>query len=169
MMSAVQHLRAALAADHDTVDAAFGGFDLADPADYGRFLTAHARALPAVEAVLGEVSGLPPLRPRTPLLAADLAGLGLSMPAPLPFVLDGSRAAAFGAAYVVEGSRLGGGVLSRAVPAGLPNAYLTATHLPGEWRGFLAALDAAAENEAWIAEAIASGRATFALYRDAAA
>lgn len=167
-MSAVQHLRAALAADHDLVDAAFGRFDLADGAGYARFLLAHARALPAVEAALDRSAEMPPLRARTPLLASDLAALGHAMPRPLPFFVD-SQAAAFGAAYVIEGSRLGGGVLRARVPEALPTAYLSAIHLPGEWRGFLKALDDAARDEAWITAAIASGRETFALYRNSAA
>lgn len=167
-MEAVQQLRAATAADHDSVDAAFGGFDLADRADYGRFLTAHGRALPAVEAALRGAAGLPELRPRAPLIARDLAALGLAMPTPLPFSLAPSLATQFGAAYVIEGSRLGGGVLVRQVDPALPRAYLSATHLAGEWRAFLAGLERAAEGPHWIAAAIMAASATFALYRAAA-
>jgi heme oxygenase len=167
-MSAVQQLRAATAADHDKVDSAFGETDFGDRAAYGRFLTAHALALPAVEAMLEDVSALPPRRPRTPLIEGDLRALGLDMPPPLPFPVPVSTAAAFGSAYVIEGSRLGGGILAKRVGADLPTAYLSETHLPGEWRGFLAALDRAAEGHAWIAEMIAAARATFDLYRKAA-
>lgn len=167
-MSALAALRSATAADHEAVDAAFGGFDLADGAAYGRFLTAHARALPAVEAALATIGGLPPIRPRTPLLAADLAALKLAMPAPLPLAAPDDLAGAFGMAYVIEGSRLGGGMLSKRVAPWMPRAYLAATHLPGEWRAFGQALDAAAGDEAWTAHAIASAKAVFALYRAAA-
>jgi heme oxygenase (biliverdin-IX-beta and delta-forming) len=167
-MSAVQSLRAATAADHDAVDAAFGEADLGNPQDYGRFLTAHALALPAVEQAL-ENRGAPPLRSRTPLIESDLRDLGLSMPAPLPFEPPATAAAAFGMAYVIEGSRLGGGLLARQVGEGLPTAYLSATHLAGEWRGFLAELDRQADGPAWIEQAIEAAQATFALYRKAAA
>lgn len=167
-MSAVQQVRAATAADHDAVDAAFGEIDLADRASYGRFLTAHALALPAVEKALEGVARLPTLRPRAPLIADDLRALGLAVPEPLPCPMPENEAAAFGMAYVIEGSRLGGGMLAKRVGDDLPTAYLSATHLSGEWRGFLAALDQAADDEHWIAEMIAAARATFDLYRRAA-
>ncbi|QJU57567.1 biliverdin-producing heme oxygenase [Sphingomonas sp. AP4-R1] len=167
-MSAVQKVRAATAADHDAVDAAFGEVDLGDRASYGRFLTAHALALPAVEQALAGVAALPALRPRAPLIAGDLRGLGLDVPSPLAFPAPASDAAAFGMAYVIEGSRLGGGMLAKRVGRDLPTAYLSATHLAGEWRGFLSALDQAAEGEDWIAGMIAAARATFDLYRQAA-
>jgi heme oxygenase len=167
-MSAVQQVRAATAADHDAVDAAFGEADLADRDSYGRFLTAHALALPAVEGALVGVGGLPELRPRAPLIADDLSALGFAVPTPLDFAAPKTSAAAFGMAYVIEGSRLGGGMLAKRVGGDLPTAYLSATHLSGEWRGFLAALDQAAGGEDWIAEMIAAARATFDLYRRAA-
>jgi heme oxygenase len=169
-MSAVQSLRAATAGDHDSVDAAFGEADLGDREAYGRFLTAHALALPAVERALQSLSSLPPLRPRAAQIESDLRALGRDIPEPLPFPAAATPAVAFGMAYVIEGSRLGGGMLAKRVGADLPTAYLSATHLSGEWRGFLAALDQAADgDENWIAEATAAARATFGLYRQAAA
>jgi heme oxygenase len=167
-MSAVQHLRAATAADHDAVDSAFGETDFGDRAAYARFITAHALALPAVEAALEAFPALPPRRLRTPLIESDLRALGIDMPPPLPFPAPETMAAAFGMAYVIEGSRLGGGMLAKRVGADLPTAYLSETHLPGEWRGFLSALDRAAEGNDWVAELTAAARATFDLYRQAA-
>lgn len=168
-MSALAQLRAATASDHEGVDAAFGGFDLADTIGYTNFLKAHARALPAVEAALADQPGLPPLRPRTALLAADLAALKLAMPAPLAFAPPRGEAEAFGMVYVIEGSRLGGGMLSKRIPPWMPRAYLSATHLPGEWRSFGQALDAAArENATWIARASMAAKKVFGLYRQAA-
>jgi heme oxygenase len=167
-MSAVQQLRAATAANHDAVDAAFAEVDFADPESYGRFLMAHARALLAVEQALVSIDGLPPLRPRAALIMDDLRALGLAPPMPLPFLLSGRTSSAFGAAYVLEGSRLGGGMLAKRVGAGMPIAYLSATHLSGEWRQFLAMLDRSAADGAWIVEAIAAARATFDLYGSAA-
>jgi heme oxygenase len=121
-----------------------------------------------VEAALDGIDGLPPLRPRTALLHDDLAALGLDLPPLLPFPRPDDIAAAFGAAYVIEGSRLGGGMLARRVAADLPHAYLSAIHDPGEWRAFGQAMDAAAQDERWIARAIASARRVFDLYAEAA-
>jgi heme oxygenase len=168
-MSALAALRAATRSSHDAVDAAFGRFDLAHRDDYARFLTAHARALPAVEAALSTASGLPPLRPRAGLLEADLTALGLPTPEPLSLDMPVDHATAFGMAYVIEGSRLGGAVLARQVPPELPRAYLSATHLSGEWRAFGQAIDNAATDEAWTARAIAGARRVFDLYARAAA
>jgi heme oxygenase len=176
-MSFVQMLRSETAADHMMVDERFGGFALDDAGDYRAFLEAHGRALPAVEAALtGRARGgdaavaWPAWRVRTPLIAADLAALGAALPPPLPFALTGD-AAHWGALYVIEGSRLGGQLLARSVPDGLSRAYLSARHLPGEWRGLLAALDAAAaaQDAGWREAALAGARATFALYAQAAA
>ena len=167
-MSALAALRAATRSNHDAVDASFGRFDLTDRAGYARFLAAHARALPAVEAALADMPGLPHLRPRAPLIEADLAALGFSLPALLPLPTPDDPATAFGMAYVIEGSRLGGGMLARQVPADLPHAYLSATHLPGEWRTFGHALDTAATDEAWTARAIAGAKRVFDLYAESA-
>ena len=155
---------------HDRVDAAFGGRSLADPAGYRRFLHAHALALPAAEAVMAGAAGLPAWRPRTPLLAADLADLGGAVPASLPFAPPVGEAAAWGVFYVVEGSRLGGAMLARQVPAGLPQRYLTAAHLAGEWRTQRGAIDAASEagGTGWAEAAAAGAEACFALYSRAA-
>lgn len=160
----VARLRAATASDHDAVDAGFGRYDLTDAADYRAFLIAHAKALPAVEAWLRDIPGLPAFRDRMDLLAADLKALGEPMPAPMAFEAIASVAAGWGAMYVVEGSRLGGIMLSRSVPEGMPSAYLGAKHLPGEWRELLAAIDAQPADEAWIADAIVGAKAAFDLY-----
>jgi heme oxygenase len=170
-MSFVQSLRAATASDHDRVDATFGSFALDDVAGYRRFLLAHGRALPAVEAALERAGyDLPAWRTRTAALAADLAALGEIMPPPLDFTVA-NEAESWGALYVIEGSRLGGQVLARSVPAGRPAAYLSARHLSGEWRALLAGLDsrAAAGDDDWRRAATAGARATFALYARAAA
>ena len=166
-MTPVQRLRVATSPRHDSVDAAFGAYDLTDPAGYGRFLTAHARALTAVEAVLATRRGLPAWRTRTALLAADLADLGLAVPPPAPFDLPDAVGADWGALYVIDGSRLGGTMLARGVAAALPSRYLAARHLPGEWRALLAAIDARDE-PATIEGMIAGADATFALYANVA-
>jgi heme oxygenase len=168
--SAVAQLRAHTAPAHDAVDAAFGAHDLTAPDSYRRFLLSHALALPAAEAALAGHPGLPHWRERTTLLAADLAELGGAMPVPLAFALPDNPGAAWGALYVTEGSRLGGIMLARGVPATLPARYLGARHESGEWRHLLAAIDAegTARGDAWIGGAIEGANACFTLYGRAA-
>jgi len=163
-----QRLRGATQASHDRVDAAYGRFDLGDRSSYGAFLLAHARVLPAIEAVLAGSEHLSPIDPRTPLLDRDLADLGLARPTPMVVALPVSAAAAWAMLYVVEGSRLGGVMLARSVGPGLPRAYLSAGHARGGWRNLLAALDAAAQDDEWMDEAIPTARAVFDLYAVAA-
>ncbi|MES2422108.1 MAG: biliverdin-producing heme oxygenase [Pseudomonadota bacterium] len=166
-LSTVARLRAATASDHDAVDAGFGRYDLTDADDYRALLIAHAKALPAVEAWLEGIPGLAAVRSRGEALAADLAALGEDMPVPMAFDLAPSEAAGWGAMYVVEGSRLGGIMLSRSVPAGMPSAYLGAKHLSGEWRALLAAIDDQPADQAWVDQAIIGAKAAFDLYRRA--
>jgi len=166
-VSAVARLRAETAAAHEAVDAAYARYDLADPDGYRAFLLAHARALPAVEMALAGAA-LPPWRERTTALSADLAALGVAMPAPLSLDPPTDPAAAWGMLYVIEGSRLGGMLLERQVGAGLPRAYLAARHRSGEWRGFLGALDDAVTGADRIDAAVAAARTVFRLYGHAA-
>ncbi|MEG3160386.1 biliverdin-producing heme oxygenase [Sphingomonas sp. LB2R24] len=168
-LSTVARLRAATASDHDAVDAGFGRYDLSNADDYRAFLIAHAKALPAVEAWLAAIPGLATVRSRGAALAEDLAALGEDMPAPMTFDVPASAAAGWGAMYVVEGSRLGGIMLSRSVPDGMPSAYLGAKHLSGEWRALLAAIDGETADEAWVEQAIVGAKAAFELYRRAPA
>ena len=150
------------------MDAAFGGYALDDRAGYAAFLTAHARALPAAEARMATLPFAATLAMRTPLLAADLAALGLAVPPALPLP-DRDAAAAWGTLYVVEGSRLGGAMLARGVPAEWPAAYLRAVHPAGGWRAVRAAIDAAAGDAAWRERMVAGALETFALYEAAVA
>ncbi|BDA86434.1 hypothetical protein Sa4125_39760 [Aureimonas sp. SA4125] len=149
------------------VDAAFGRFDLGRAEDYRHFLLAQARVLLPLEARLATALHLP-FRPRGHLLASDLASLDAVVPEPLTVEgLDGEEAL-LGALYVLEGSRLGGGMLARRVGPDLPRAFLGATHLRGEWRTLLAALDAAGETEAAQAAMVSGARFVFNLYAEAA-
>lgn len=151
------------------MDAAFAGYRLAEADDYARFLTAHARALPVAEARMARLPFAATLAPRTPLLAADLADLGAALPDPLALP-EGDEAACWGCLYVVEGSRLGGAYLARAVPETLPSRYLGAVHPPGQWRAIRAAIDAAGEgrDDAWRARMVEGALACFDLYARAA-
>ncbi len=172
MNGARARLRAATAADHDRLDGLFGRFDLGDAGDYGQFLAAHASAIGAVEAALdgaGMTRLLPdwPSRRRGALVLADLAALGVPAVAALPPPAIADDAAAWGAAYVVEGSRLGGALLARQVAAGLPASYLAAPQPKGAWREFLVALDAAIVSEEQYVRATAGACATFDLFEAA--
>lgn len=160
------HLRTITRAAHDTVDAAFSRLDLADRADYARFLLAHAAATAAVEAVLSGDPTLPRWRPRLALLQNDLATLELAPPPPLPFDPGGTSAARLGALYVLEGSRLGGAVLVKRVYPGAPTAFLSARHDPGEWRAFLRAMDerGVGQTPDWLDTVACGASACFALY-----
>jgi heme oxygenase len=167
-----QALREATRGEHEALDGLFGRFDLGDPAQYRAFLTAHAMALPAVEAALdaaGFGHALPDWaeRHRAAAIGDDLAALGSPLPAPLDAPpLDGA-AACWGAAYVLEGSRLGGAFLARQVAETLPKSYLATVQPPGRWRAFLSALDAKLATPQDIASAGATARAVFALFGEA--
>ncbi len=165
-------LRRGTAADHERLDALFGGFRLDDPQEYRAFLSAHAMALTAVEHALDGAGFADAIddwagRRRSEAIAADLAALGESVPPSLAAPSLDARAAQWGAAYVIEGSRLGGALLARAVPEGLPRSYLGAAQPPGAWRKFLQRLDEALLSSQDIALATESARATFGLFEKA--
>jgi heme oxygenase len=168
-MGAVAMLRAATAGAHDRVDAGFGGYDLAAAAGYRGFLLAHARALPAAERRMAMLPFAATLAPRMPLLMRDLAALGVPAPPAMSLESDADEASAWGLLYVVEGSRLGGAVLARGVPADWPAAYLGAVHPAGQWRAIRGAIDAAAEGQDadWHARMVAGALDAFALYERA--
>ncbi len=166
-MSASAILRAATGDAHAAVDAAYGRFDLTDRAGYAGFLIAHARILPPIERALASYPALPAFAARSDALADDLTRIGAAWPDPLP-VSIADDAAAWGIFYVVEGSRLGGVMLARSVPADLPVAYLSSAHTRGGWRGIRAAIDSAAQGDAWTDRAVAAARECFAWYGRAA-
>ena len=165
-------LRAGTAADHERLDDLFGRLRLDAPQDYRAFLSAHAMALTAIEQALDAADFAAmlddwPQRRRADALAADLAAIGAPVPAPLPAPALATPAARWGAAYVVEGSRLGGALLARSVPEGLPKSYLGSVQPPGMWRKFLEKLDKALPLPQDIAQATESARATFGLFEQA--
>ena len=166
-------LRAATRAAHDRVDALFGDYDLGRRDDYCRFLTAQAAAFLPAEAAIDRAGG-DELFPgwaetrRAGLLRADLEGLGLETPTAIPAPDLHSAAAVAGAAYVLEGSRLGGAMLARSVAAGAPRQFLTAPQRPGQWRDFLARLDKLLPSDADRREAVDSAARTFEVFARAA-
>ena len=165
-------LRHATDAAHRRLDAAMGVHDLSDPAGYRAFLAAHARALPALEDALargGFAAALPGWAEgrRTAALWADLRGMGAAVAPMRHAALSGG--AAWGAAYVLEGSRLGARVLLRRAQAG-GSAEVAAntrflSHGGGvRWRAFLDALEAALADDAAAVQARIGACAAFALF-----
>lgn len=168
-MSAHATLRAATRAAHDRVDAGFAKLNLGDRADYRIFLRRHAAAfLPAEEALTSAgadriVAGWSSHR-RGPALLADLAELGIEVPA---FTLAPSYqgdARILGGTYVLEGSRLGGAILRRSVAPGLPRRFLDSVQPPGRWRAFLADLDLRLSDRNSLDLATQAALRTFALF-----
>lgn len=138
-------LRAATASAHERVDRAFGAFDLSDRDDYRAFLIAQAGPLLSAEAAVDAIDPsalLPdwPERRRSDLIRADLADFG-TPPAPTGAFDLQCDAAALGAIYVLEGSRLGGAMLARNVPMDLPARFIRCAPEPKRWQGLIEILD----------------------------
>ena len=153
---------------HERVDSAFSQADLSERGGYMRFLTAQAEAHAALEAVIdrsGITDILPdwPERRRVERLRSDLAELGAAMPEPAAVPELTSNAAALGTAYVLEGSRLGGTLLKRSVPADLPASFLGAAD-SGAWRRLLAILDEHLVHAEQIQIAINAARDAFMIF-----
>lgn len=168
-------LRNATAPLHSRVEAAYAGFDLEQPDGYLLFLRAHCRVLSAVEVAL-EQAGIArllddwPARTRRHMLLADLSELDSPAPTslPLPQLLD--EASCWGAAYVLEGSRLGGTILARRrrqIDPSAPVSYLEHGDVARLWPTFLSRLETA-RSGAW-APMLAAAEATFTLFMTGAA
>ncbi len=169
-MSLRSVLRAQTADCHAEVDKLFGTFDLSDRQQYGTFLRAHARVVPAAENALEE-AGIDrlvpdwPERRRTRMLLADIHALGDPLPPPLaPPALHG-EAALWGALYVFEGSKLGGALLAKAVPDYLPSTYLTPQGPKSAMRIFMDRLDASNLDD--FDAAVVAARDVFGLFLQA--
>ena len=171
-MSARVALRAATRADHERVDALYSRFDLTRAADYRRFLAAQAAAHIPVEEALdhaGASTVLPDWerRRRAELLRRDLDETGaepsVAMLAPNFFGLP----ALLGGLYVIEGSRLGGALLKRGLPAGTSARFLDAPAEPGAWRRLIATIDTSIGAPDEIAAATSAAQAVFRLFEAA--
>ncbi|MCJ7421938.1 biliverdin-producing heme oxygenase [Sphingomicrobium astaxanthinifaciens] len=144
-MSVRAALKAATASRHEALDRRLAALDLARGDDYARFLRAQAAALLPVEAALdhaGAASVIPRWAEhrRGPALLADLDRLGHALPPPVVLAPLLGTPDILGAAYVLEGSRLGGIVLRRGLPPGAPRAFLAHAG-PTPWRDFVALLE----------------------------
>ncbi|MBI1252272.1 MAG: heme oxygenase [Alphaproteobacteria bacterium] len=175
MGEAHRHLRAATCEAHRRLDALASRLDLSDLAAYRDFLIASCEALTDIEPRIGAAAGGPPVldwpaRRRLDAARADLLGLGVGEPRTTygGASLDGCQA--WGALYVLEGSRLGATHLAaNAMRASHPSIrrnmqYLRHGEGKGFWRSFLACLDAAHGNGLDLAAASAGARAAFAAF-----
>ena len=181
-MTGRQALRSATAGHHDRVDALFSAFDLSSPDGYCAFLTAQAEPFLSTEAALerGGIAQLVsdwPERKRARLIFADLADVcscesrnpsTTEISSVLLLSQEHSEAALLGALYVLEGSRLGGAFLKRAVPDHFPTRFLSAPQSPGNWRKLLEMLDGLLYEPARIEAAVGTARAVFECFEQGA-
>lgn len=171
-MSARATLRTATADAHRRVDDIFSRFPLGEAAGYRAFLRATAAAHLPVEAGL-EAAGACrlvadwPERKRSHLIRRDLSELDarpVAEETPASFT---SEAEMLGALYVLEGSRLGGALLRREVPQGLPVAFLGAPAPAGSWRRLSEFLDRRLVERQSLAEAIDAACQVFTCFAKA--
>ena len=170
-MTPRQRLRSGTAENHERVDALFGRFDLGNVGGYGRFLSAQAEAFLPVEAAI-DTHGMDmladwPSRRRGALLRQDLAELGIAVPVTAGAPRLDDDAAALGALYVLEGSRLGGTMLSRSLAPGMPQSFLGRKGAPGSWPKLLELLDEFLYGSVRIGLALDAARAVFELFEAA--
>lgn len=175
ILPAHETLKAATADLHRAVEKGFSPLDLARPADYRQFLAAHALVIPPVEEAL-EDAGIAallrdwPTRTRRDALRKDLAILGLEMPKAGPGPDLPTAASMLGAAYVLEGSRLGAQVITRMIGQNSDPKVMEATHFLKHgtgarlWPSFLAILNENVTGQAAIGEAQNSARRVFSLF-----
>ncbi|WP_407293868.1 biliverdin-producing heme oxygenase [Stutzerimonas zhaodongensis] len=175
MDSLRDRLRAATAQQHERVDAAFSAYRLDEPDGYRAFLQAHAQALIPLEIAL-EQAGIEtmlddwPQRSRRQVLLEDLQALGCLEPTPPPLGSALSSGWCWGAAYVIEGSRLGGRVLARRVAEANPSAplrYLSHSSAKPLWPSFVLKLEQHASACDW-SEMVTGAHAAFERFLSAA-
>ncbi|MDQ1154479.1 biliverdin-producing heme oxygenase [Brevundimonas sp. SORGH_AS_0993] len=168
-----QALREATRPDHDAVDAAFSRYDLTHADGYADFLAAQARVFAPVETALdaaGVEALVPdwPLRRRADRLSDDLARLGRpTVFGDIDLRLTGP-AAVLGALYVLEGSRLGGALLSRSAPQGAPTRFLIDDDRAARWRALVDLIDRRLTRPQDIDDAVTAARAVFQIFLAAA-
>lgn len=172
MIAARRALRDGTLALHKRVDALFSRWDLSRVEDYRKFLSAQAAAfVPAEEAL--DQAGAEQLFPgwlkhrRSGLLQQDLVACGVPVQAPAVTPVFATSAAIWGGIYVLEGSRLGGALLSRSVASGLPATFLRAEPQPAGWRNLLQLLDDRLVEAEDIALATTAAQQFFLLFEQA--
>jgi heme oxygenase len=174
----VDVLRADTHAAHTALDQGFDTVDrLAVVAErgvmLGRYYCLHAAAERAMVPFLQDDQELDmPSRARSAVIARGLDAVGAERPGLVPALAIGSRAAALGALYVVEGSTLGGRGILRALrdrgvdTAGLEFLDPYGAQCGAMWRAVLAVLERDLAEAGALVEACAAASATFDLARD---
>lgn len=166
------HLRAATMATHELLDHAMqAASGWQNRSDYARFLALqHAARAPLEDWLAANAPAdlVPPLQ--TPLLAQDLAALGMHVPASSsPFAcrqtaLQTGPGEALGAAWVLAGSALGNKAIAKQVAriggGEWPTAFLGDDAMMGFWQGLRARI----ERPAAPAEAAGATRAAEAVF-----
>jgi heme oxygenase len=172
-------LRAETQERHALLDSIVSDAVLTTRMGYASFLTASLLSVSAIEAGIVLKLSENFLSLRVESLRSDLLALGTSTPqASLPLHRadePATVAAAWGTAYVVEGSALGGLVLAQrvqlALGADVPLRYLLlrGAGTKAYWREFLSGLSqfALGAPEEAHAQAVAAARRTFDLYSSA--
>ena len=174
--SARWHLKRATDAAHERLDTGLSRFELSDANGYRRFLLVHAVAFPPLERALADggfdhqCSGWATGQ-RRHALSDDLLGLDIESVAytEVPAVRG---ATAWGVAYVLEGSRLGGKLLARRVAAGgnpraIGNARFLNSPATVPWSRFIERLDGALASQDDLAAAAAGASMAFATFNAA--
>lgn len=166
-------LRDATAALHAELDIGMNRFTMTDPGDYENFLSVLQSGIGAVELGLeaGGVSSVLPdwhLRTRRAALAADLGGLcSRRKVEPIPPANFDGIPQMMGAAYVLEGSRLGSQVILRRTsvsPAATVREnmrFLAHGDVATMWPSFLAALDLAVTDDDGLEAAVEGAKKAF--------
>jgi heme oxygenase (biliverdin-IX-beta and delta-forming) len=147
------HLRAATMAAHDLLDHAMqAASGWQTRSDYARFLALQYAARVPLEDWLARhaPSDLSPPS-QTPLLARDLAALGLDVPKPAPGLTPDMPAPgeALGTAWVLAGSALGNRAIAKQVAriggGEWPTAFLGDDTMMAFWQGLRARIERPAE------------------------
>jgi heme oxygenase (biliverdin-IX-beta and delta-forming) len=155
---------------HRRVDEIYSAARLGDRLSYASFLRAQAAAYLPVEAALdragiADIIADWPARIRGPLLVEDMAELGVAKPIFVrPPAMDGISQM-LGALYVLEGSRLGGRLLKRLVPAHLPSGFL-AGECSASWPTLLLQLERMLDTSERRSGAIAAARSVFSIFEE---
>lgn len=166
-------LRLETAALHEALDARFSGGLFESREAYQDFLVVQARVLPAIEDQLRRQADYRTLddwepRFRSSALFADLADLGIGRPPVLEFDLPPDEGHAAGAAYVIEGGRLGGRSIAARMKksglAGLPMRFVGHGAENAYWRSCLIWLESRDADETYRNNAVDAARSTFGLF-----
>ena len=169
-MKARAYLRDVTREAHERVDSKLSGYRLSDVDEYADFLAVQAAAFIPVEAALDRAGAGRPLsdwdqRRRSEALLADLAVLGRLAPFTNGSPAYDDDAALWGGLYVIEGSRLGGLVLRKSVPAEFPQAFLSPQESRNSsWPAFVAAMERSLYEDPALQRAGSSAIDTFACF-----